>query len=101
MQNKPKTIHQLDEELQNAKADFKEKIRGLKKTHIEQFNESWMDGQEVALALHISLRTLQTLRYSGQLPFSQLHKKIYYKVSDVKALLESNYSINVENKSHD
>lgn len=89
MKEKEKTIQQLDEELQEVKAE----IRSMKKNRVEQFNESWMDGQDVSLALHISLRTLQTLRSSGQLPFSQIHNKFYYLVSDVKALLESNYSI--------
>jgi len=67
-------------------------IQSLKKTKSELFKEEWMDGQEVTLALHISQRTLQTLRCSGQLPFSRLHKKLYYKISDVKAMLENNYS---------
>lgn len=72
--------------------EVKEEIQNLKKTKAEQFKEVWMDGQEVTLALHISPRTLQTLRCSGQLPCSRVHKKIYYKTSDVKALLESNYT---------
>jgi hypothetical protein len=73
--------------------EVKAEIQRLKKSKIEQFKDEWMDGQEVTLALHISLRTLQTLRDSGQLPSSKVHKKLYYKTSDVKALLESNYSI--------
>ena len=44
------------------------------------------------LALNISQRTLQTLRDNGTLPFSRISGKFYYKVSDLEALLESNYS---------
>ena len=67
-------------------------IQKLKKTKGELFKEEWMDGQEVTLALNISPRSLQTLRCSGQLPFTRILKKLYYKTSDVKALLENNYS---------
>ena len=94
MKEEPKPILPSSVEWKEVKAD----IQRLKKNKAEQFKEEWMDGQEVALALHISPRTLQNLRLSGKLPFSKLNKKIYYKPSDVKAMLESNYSIPPLNK---
>lgn len=97
MKEKPKPILPNSKEWIEVKAE----IQSLKRKNGEQFHEEWMDGQEVALALHISQRTLQTLRCSGQLPFSKLHKKIYYKPSDVKALLENNYSTLPLNKNND
>lgn len=51
----------------------------------------WIDGQEVMQALHISPRTLQTLRTSGKLIPTRLLRKYYYKTSDIKDLLEANY----------
>lgn len=54
--------------------------------------KEWLDGQEVIQYLHISKRTLQNLRASGLLPFSQVNGKFYYKATDVQDLLESNYS---------
>lgn len=77
-------VDKVVEELKEVRAE----IKSIKKGHAQE----WMDGQEVTLALHISQRTLQTLRCSGQLPFSKPHKKLYYKASDVKAMLERNYS---------
>jgi len=62
------------------------------KTRFDFFNETWIDGQDVMLALHISKRTLQTLRNNGVLPYSRINGKFYYKVSDIENLLESNYS---------
>lgn len=53
--------------------------------------ESWIDGQDVMQALHISKRTLQTLRDTGALPFSRINGKFYYKVSDIENMLETNY----------
>ena len=92
-----KGILALSGELKEVKAQ----LQYLRKTRIEIFNESWIDGQEVLLALNISQRTLQTLRDSGTLPFSRLNGKFYYKVSDLEALLESNYSRNLKSLSHD
>jgi hypothetical protein len=87
----------LSGELKEVKAQ----LQYLRKTRSEIFKETWIDGQEVLLALNISQRTLQTLRDSGILPFSRLNGKFYYKVSDLEALLESNYSRNLKSLSHD
>ena len=94
MKEEPKPILPSSAEWKEVKAD----IQRLKKNKAEQFKEEWMDGQEVTLALHISLRTLQTIRFSGLLPFSRINKKIYYKPCDVKAMLEKNYSVSPLNK---
>ncbi len=59
---------QLSQEIKFIKA-FLEVFR---KTRLEQFNESWIDGQDVMQALHISKRTLQSWRDKGILPYSQL-----------------------------
>lgn len=52
----------------------------------------WMDAQDVKEMLHVSDRTLQRLRSTGELPCSRLNGKIYYKRSDIMGLLEKNYS---------
>lgn len=58
----------------------------------------WLDNQDVSMTLHLSKRTLQTLRDNGTLPYSQIKNKIYYKVSDVNALLESSYYRNIKGR---
>ena len=54
--------------------------------------EEWLDTQDVMLALHISLRSLQTLRSNGTLPYSRINNKIYYRRRDIERLLNENYS---------
>ncbi|MBY0425201.1 MAG: helix-turn-helix domain-containing protein [Cytophagales bacterium] len=54
--------------------------------------KEWLDGQEVLMYLHISKRTLQNLRTTEMLPYSQVKGKFYYRLADVQTLLESNYS---------
>ena len=54
--------------------------------------EKWLDNQELMLLLKISKRTAQHYRDSGKISFSQVGNKLYYKLSDVEALLNSHYN---------
>lgn len=92
---------QLLLELSAAIKEIKAQLLVMKQTRTEAFKQTWIDGQDVMLALKISKRTLQTLRDSGILPFSRINGKFYYKVADLEKLLESNYSRNLKNDSHD
>jgi Helix-turn-helix domain len=51
--------------------------------------EIWIDKQEIMMRLHISNRTLQTWRSKGILPFARIGKKIFYKESDLRNLLNA------------
>ncbi|WP_207493181.1 helix-turn-helix domain-containing protein [Aridibaculum aurantiacum] len=73
-------------------AVIKAYILSLKKSKLDNFNETWIDGQVVMQTMHLSKRTLQTLRDNGTLPYSRINGKFYYKVADVEQLLEANYS---------
>ena len=55
--------------------------------------EDWLDNQDVMQILHISPRTLQTLRSNGILPFSRIGNKLYYRRQDLQRLLADNYSM--------
>lgn len=94
-------IMQLLLELSSAFKEIKAQLLVLKQTRAEQFKQNWIEGQEVMLALKISKRTLQSLRDAGTLPYSRINGKFYYKIADLEKLLESNYSRNLKNESHD
>lgn len=64
----------------------------------QQLAQLWLDNQDVSMALHLSKRTLQTLRDNGTLPYSQINSKIFYKVTDINALLESSYYRNIKGR---
>ena len=53
----------------------------------------WLDNQDVMLTLHISSRTLQTLRSNGALPYSRIGNKIYYRRQDILKILSDNYTM--------
>ncbi|MDD2437492.1 MAG: helix-turn-helix domain-containing protein [Massilibacteroides sp.] len=55
--------------------------------------EDWFDNQDVMQVLHISPRTLQTLRSNGILPFSRIGNKLYYRRFDIQKLLSNNYTL--------
>lgn len=80
--------------LANDIKEVKACLQSINQTRADKFKESWIDGQDVMLALNISKRTLQSFRDKGLLPYSRINGKFYYKVSDLEALLESNYSGN-------
>ncbi|MDR3235630.1 MAG: helix-turn-helix domain-containing protein [Prevotellaceae bacterium] len=62
--------------------------------------EDWVDAQDVMQALHISPRTLQTLRSNGTLPYSRIGNKIYYRRQDIIKILSDNYTM-YKIKNHD
>ena len=57
----------------------------------QAFLEDWIDGQEVMMKLHISPRTLQTLRSNGTVPYTKIGHKIWYLKRDIERILRSNY----------
>ena len=80
--------------------EVKELITAGFKNQNYLLGQIWLDNQDVSIALHLSKRTLQTLRDNGTLPYTRLHNKFYYKVSDIQALLESNYYRNLKSRGN-
>ena len=54
--------------------------------------ERFLDNQEVCQLLHISKRTLQRYRSSGELPYQMIYHKTYYRESDVEAFIRKNFA---------
>ena len=54
-----------------------------------QDKEQWLGNEDVCALLQISLRTLQSYRDSGMLPFSLIGRKCYYWVSDMQQLIDN------------
>ena len=53
----------------------------------EKKPKKWLDNQDVCLKLNIGLRTLQTMRSNGSLPYIQICRKMFYRPEDVEALI--------------
>lgn len=65
-----------------------------------QLQKEWLDNQEVCLLLGISLRTLQSYRDKGLVPYSQIGHKCYYKATDIEQFLEENKSTKQKNTAN-
>ena len=57
----------------------------------QTFLEDWIDGQEVMQKLHVSQRTLQTLRSNGTIPFTKVGHKIWYSKKELEHILRCNH----------
>lgn len=101
--SKPKHISEILREIAlNPQDEFQKVLSQLpcmqeliKKPHAGEQTplSDWLDNQDVMHALHISPRTLQTLRTNGTLPFSRIGNKLYYKRSDIQRILQDNYTM--------
>jgi protein-tyrosine phosphatase len=63
------------------------RMEHLSRQHGDKGSIKWMDNQDVCQLLNISPRTLQTLRDSRKLAYSQINHKTYYKPEDVQRVL--------------
>ena len=84
-------ILELIQKLSQDLASVREHLEHIQKSRLETFKDEWIDGQDVMQSLHISKRTLQTLRDRKKLPYSRIGGKFYYKISDMQQILEANY----------
>lgn len=92
-----RTVRHLHERVERIEKEVE-----LLKKFPDVLSTDWMDGQDVLLALHISRRTLQTLRDSGKLIPTRLLRKYYYKASDIRQILAENYiRYHIPTKHHD
>lgn len=54
----------------------------------QQKTGEWLGNQDVCLILKISPRTLQNLRDTDQISYSQIGRKSYYKEKDIQKFIE-------------
>ena len=55
----------------------------------------WIDTDEVCRMLGIGKRTVHAMRERGELPYSKLEHKIYYRTDDIIRLLDSHDSCGI------
>ncbi len=80
-----------------SQENFDEVIKRLDKIQSEVSNkqkspaETFVGNQEFIQIMNVSKRTAQSWRDEGIISFSQIGSKIYYRMSDVQALLDKHY----------
>ena len=73
-------------------ANLSKRVDEMSKTHTQHLKEEWIQRDQVLQILKIGKRKLQTMRDNGQIPFSQIDGKIYYRTSDMEKLFKDNYN---------
>jgi excisionase family DNA binding protein len=66
---------------------FARSVDALCERHGGRELKHWLTGQDVCIILNIGKRTLQSLRDSGRLGYSQVGRQMYYKPQDVERLV--------------
>ena len=56
----------------------------------ESYRNKWVESEEARKQLGICQRTWQAMRDNRTIPFSQFGRKIYVRLADLEAFLESN-----------
>ena len=80
-----------------SQENFDEVIKRLDKIQHEVSSkqkspvDTFIDNQEFIQIMNVSKRTAQSWRDEGIISFSQIGSKIYYRMSDVQALLDKHY----------
>ena len=66
--------------------------------HARQFQvaQPFIDSYQLMELFQISKKTLSTWKNERIIPFSQIRNKIYYKISDIDALLDKHYQSNIQ-----
>jgi len=77
----------ITRKLENLENEF---IKMIKKTSTP-LSDTWLDNEDVCHLLKISKRTLQNYREENVIPYSQIKHKIYYRASDIDAILKNGY----------
>ena len=69
---------------------FGSQVWGAESTKQGSINEDeiWVDSYEVCTFLKISEKTLQRLRVAGTIAYSNIRGRYFYKISEVKRMLE-------------
>ena len=62
-------------------------------------DEIWVDSYEVCTFLKISNRTLQRLRAAGMISYSDIKGHYFYKIKEVKRMLEERVYKRTDNQS--
>ncbi len=77
--NYDRVLNQLDE------------LTAALKQNSVKFDDPIITNSQFTKLMGISLKTAQSWRDQNVINFSQVNNKIYYRASDIKALLDNNY----------
>jgi hypothetical protein len=78
---------ELFEKMLSAFERFAGRMETLCRLHADRDIGKWLDNQDVCLLLCISPGTLRRLRDTGELGFSKISRKVYYRPQEVEKII--------------
>jgi len=79
------------EKLEMITSDLNEIKEAIQTKKEDDISSSFIESKKIPNLLGISLKTWQTYRDKGQIPFIQFGSKIWVKRSDLEAFMNSHY----------
>ena len=79
------------EKLEKITSDLNEIKEAIQSRKEEDLSSSFIESKRIPKLLGISLKTWQTYRDKGQIPFIQFGSKIWVKRADLEAFMNSHY----------
>ncbi len=76
------------EEMNEALSSLIESVRTRNGKLQKEDLSDWIDNQDVCIMMDISPRKLLTLRRTGEIPYSRIDRKIYYRKKDIIMYME-------------
>ena len=81
---------QAFKELQSKINTIAKFVTAMQSKAEEQPEDGWVDSYEVCTFLKISSKTLQRLRAANEITYSQIRGKNFYRISEIRRLLNEN-----------
>lgn len=85
--------HPFNDSLNQIKERLETIVRYQKIQILNEQKYVLLDNADMQQLFKISQKTVTNWREDGILPFTQIKGKIYYRLSDVKTLIDKNYQI--------
>lgn len=97
----PRSVAEIIAELATTDTALGHALRDLISPAPTTQLEDWITGPVVEDMLNISRRTLQNWRDNGTIPFSKKGNKIYYRRSDIEAMLAAHVRTRRKEADHE
>lgn len=78
-------------QLKEIEIKLEETIKRLNKVQKNVFNQEIIDNADFIQLMQISSSTAKNWRNKGLIAYSQIENKIYYKIADIKTMLQKHY----------
>jgi hypothetical protein len=81
----------LRDQLSQFKSELLQDLEDRLAQHPSLDPDQFIDNAQFMQLLRIAPRTAQKIRSSNLIPYAQIGRKVYYKMTDVVSLIESHY----------